>query len=149
MNLFADHCPGGFRRQHPHRNLQPPPGLVNDGDRTISPLRPAHDLKGRTTEWVKTVEDVDVRGFCTQGTAGVGVFIRISIASSLVAGSHPTATVGSPAAPASSCPCVCSHACFAAYFWSSWRRPSMTTNCISFPRSTNFRTPLPSRLISL
>ena len=75
MNLFADHCPGGFRRQHPHRNLQPPPGLVNDGDRTISPLRPAHDLKGRTTEWVKTVEDVDVRGFCTQGSVGVGVSI--------------------------------------------------------------------------
>jgi hypothetical protein len=80
MNLFANHCPGGFWRQHPHRNLQPPPPrLVNDRDRTISPLRPAHDLKGRTTKWVKTVVDVDVRGFCTQGTVGVGVFILTSI----------------------------------------------------------------------
>lgn len=89
MNLFADHRPGGFRRHHPHRNLQPPPPLVNDADRTISPLRPAHDLKGRTTEWMKTVEDVDVRGFCTQGTVGVGVFIPIFTVSFLRAGSHP------------------------------------------------------------
>src|SRR5258708_36051571 len=98
MNLFADHCPGGFRRQHPHRNLQPPPGLVNDGDRTISPLRPAHDLKGRTTEWVKTVEDVDVRGFCTQGTAGVGVFIPMSTAWLPPAASLRTTPAGSPPA---------------------------------------------------
>src|SRR5258708_12811393 len=95
MNLFADHCPGGFRRQHPHRNLQPPPGLVNDGDRTISPLRPAHDLKGRTTEWVKTVEDVDVRGFCTQGTAGVVVLILTSTVSFPPQVSRPTARIGS------------------------------------------------------
>ena len=79
MSLFADHCPGSFRRQHPYRNLEPPPGLVNDGDRAISTLWSAHDLKSRTIEWVKTVEDVDVRGFCTQGTVGVGVFIPISI----------------------------------------------------------------------
>src|SRR5258707_10826786 len=104
MNLFADHCPGGFRRQHPHRNLQPPPGLVNDGDRTISPLRPAHDLKGRTTEWVKTVEDVDVRGFCTQGTAGVGVFIHTSITLFRLAVLHPTVPDGSPPRDDSSCP---------------------------------------------
>ena len=89
MNLFTDHCPGGFRRQHPRRNLQPPPRLVNDGDCTISPLRPAHDLKGSTTEWVKTVEDVDVRGFCTQGTVGVGVCIPTFTVSFLRAGSHP------------------------------------------------------------
>ena len=94
MNLFADHCPGGFRRQHPHRNLQPPPGLVNDGDCTISPLRPAHDLKGRTTEWVKTVEDVDVRGFCTQGTVGVGVFIPMSTVSSPLADSPAITPAG-------------------------------------------------------
>ena len=82
MRLFADHCPGSFRRQHTYRNLEPPSGLVNDRDRAISPLWSAHDLKSRTIEWVKTVEDVDVRGFCTQGTVGVGVIIRTSIVSS-------------------------------------------------------------------
>ena len=80
MSLFADHYPGSFRRQHPYGNLEPSPGLVNDTDRAISPLRPAHDLKGRTIEWVKTVEDVDVRGFCTQGTVGVGAIIPMSTA---------------------------------------------------------------------
>jgi len=104
MNLFADHCPGGFRRQHPHRNLQPPSGLVNDGDRTISPLRPAYDLKGRTTEWVKTVEDVDVRGFCTQGTVGVGVFIPTFTASFLRVGFRRIINVGSARAILSSYP---------------------------------------------
>ena len=88
MSLFADHCPGSFRRQHPYRNLEPPPGLINDGDRAISTLWSAHDLKSRTIEWVKTVEDVDVRGFCTQGTVGVGVFIPIFTVSFPRAGSH-------------------------------------------------------------
>src|ERR1700746_1815703 len=114
MNLFADHCPGGFRRQHPHRNLQPPPGLVNDGDCTISPLRPAHDLKGRTTEWVKTVEDVDVRGFCTQGTVGVGVFTRTCIVSWPPADCRSIAPTGSSRAPPSSFPSRYSVASFAA-----------------------------------
>src|SRR5260370_19604308 len=113
MNLFADHCPGGFRRQHPHRNLQPPPGLVNDGDRTISPLRPAHDLKGRTTEWVKTVEDVDVRGFCTQGTAGVGVITRTCIVSCPPADYRSIALIGSSHATPSSFPSRRSVASFA------------------------------------
>lgn len=104
MNLFADHCPGGFRRQHPYRNLQTPPALVNDGDRTISPLRSPNDLKGRTTEWVKTVEDVDVRGFCTQGTVGVGVLIPMCIAWSQVAGSPQIIDDGFPAGTSSFCP---------------------------------------------
>jgi hypothetical protein len=30
MNPFADDCPGGFRRQHPYRNLQPLAGTVDD-----------------------------------------------------------------------------------------------------------------------
>jgi hypothetical protein len=114
MNLFADHCPGGFRRQHPYRNLQPPPGLVNDGDRTIFPLRPAHDLKGRTTEWVKTVENVDVRGFCTQGTVRVGVFIPMSTVSFPPADSPAIAPAGFDLTHASSFPLLYCGACFAA-----------------------------------
>ena len=103
MNLLADHCPGGFRRQHPYRNLQPPPTLVNDGDRTISPFWPAHDLKDRTTEWVKTIEDLDVRGFCTQGTVGVGVIILTFTASSPPEACRPMASDGSIPATLSSC----------------------------------------------
>ena len=108
MSLLADRYLGGFWREHPYRNLQPPPGLVNDGDRTISPLRPAHDLKGRTTEWVKTVEDVDVRGFCTQGTVGVGVFILMSTALSPPAGSRSITPAGFELTRASFSPFPCS-----------------------------------------
>ena len=42
------------------------------------------------------------------------------------ADSPPTATVGSPAVRASSCPCACSRVCSAAYSWSCCRRPSTT-----------------------
>ena len=114
MSLFADHCPGSFRRQHPYRNLEPPPGLVNDRDRAISPLRSAHDLKGRTIEWVKTVEDVDVRGFCTQGTVGVGVFILMSTALFPPAGSRSITPAGFALTRASFSPFPCSGRCFAA-----------------------------------
>src|ERR1700758_767609 len=129
MNLFADHCPGGFRRQHPRRNLQPPPGLVNDGDCTISPLRPAHDLKGRTTEWVKTVEDVDVRGFCTQGTVGVGVFIPTSTVSSRRVGSPSIAHAGFGLALVFFSPSKCSGACFAVSLLLGSSRPFSESSC--------------------
>ena len=103
MSLFADHCPGSFRRQHPYRNFEPPPSLVNDGDRAISSLWSAHDLKSRTIEWVKTVKDVDVRGFCTQGTVGVGVLIPTSIEWSREEDSHPIISDGFPADLSSFC----------------------------------------------
>jgi hypothetical protein len=68
-----------FRRQHPDRNLQAPSRWVNNRDRTISPLRSAEDLKGNAMEWVKGVEDLDIRIFRAQGIVGVGVIIRTSI----------------------------------------------------------------------
>jgi hypothetical protein len=69
-----------IRRQHPDRNLQAPSRWVNDRDRTISPLRSAEDLKGNALEWVKGVEDLDIRIFRAQGILGVGASIHISIA---------------------------------------------------------------------
>jgi hypothetical protein len=65
-----------IRRQHPDRNLQSPPRWINDTDRTISPFRSAEDLKGNAMEWVKGVEDLDIRIVCAQGIVGVGVIIR-------------------------------------------------------------------------
>ena len=69
-----------IRRQHPDRNLQSPSRWVNDTDRTISPLRSAEDLKGHAMEWVKGVEDLDIRIFRAQGIVGVGVITRTSTA---------------------------------------------------------------------
>src|ERR1700756_752553 len=94
MSLFTDHCPGGFRRQHPHRNLQPPPGLVNDGDRAVFPLRSAKDLNGSTLERMKRIEDLDLTIFWTQGIVGVGVLIPMSTALFPPVDSRPTAPVG-------------------------------------------------------
>jgi hypothetical protein len=70
-----------IRRQHPDRNLQSPSRWVHDRDRTISPLRSAEDLKGNAMEWMKGVEDLDVRIFRAQGILGVGVTTRTCIAS--------------------------------------------------------------------
>src|SRR5579864_3167756 len=103
MNLFADRYPSAFRRQHPYRNLQAPPGLVKDRDGAISSLRSAYDLKGRTIEWVKTVENVDVRGFCTQGIVGVGVIIPTCTASFPPADWRSTAPAGFDQGATSSC----------------------------------------------
>ena len=83
-----------IRRQHPDRNLQSPSRWVNDTDRTISPLRSAEDLKGHAMEWVKGVEDLDIRIFRAQGIVGVGVFIHMFIASFQPAVSPQTARVG-------------------------------------------------------
>ena len=79
-----------IRRQHPDRNLQSPSRWVNDRDRTISPLRSAEDLKGNAMEWVKGVEDLDVRGFCAQGTVGAGGRIPTCTASFQPAVFHQT-----------------------------------------------------------
>jgi hypothetical protein len=75
VGLLGDFDLGGIRQQHPHRNLQTPSRRIDDGDRAISPLWSAHDLNGRTVKWVKTVEHLDVRSFCAQGTVGVGGFV--------------------------------------------------------------------------
>ena len=102
MSLFTDHCPGGFRRQHPHRNLQPPPGLVNDGDRAVFPLRSAKDLNGSTLERMKRIEDLDLTIFWTQGIVGVGVFIPTFTVSFPPADSRWTIVAGSARAILSS-----------------------------------------------
>lgn len=69
-----------IRRQHPDRNLQSPARWVDDRDRTISASRSAEDLKGNAIQWVKGVEDLDIRIFRAQGIVGVGVIIRTFIA---------------------------------------------------------------------
>ena len=70
-----------IRRQHPERNLQSPSRWVNDRHRTISTFRSAEDLKRNAMEWVKGVEDPDIRIFHAQGIVGVGAIIHTSTAS--------------------------------------------------------------------
>jgi hypothetical protein len=56
--------------------------------------------------------------------------IRMYTASSPAAGFPPIMNAGSPAAPASFSPCVCSHACSVVCFWNSFRKLS-TKACFS------------------
>ncbi len=65
----------GLRQKHPYWNLQKPSRWVDDGDRTVTPLRSADNLKGRTVERMKRVEDLDVSTFGTQGIVGGGGII--------------------------------------------------------------------------
>ena len=64
-------------RQHPDWNFQPPTDRVDDGDRAISPLRPAQDFKSSGLEWMERIEDLDVRALRTRGILGGGVLIPI------------------------------------------------------------------------
>jgi len=79
VRSFADHDIGAFLRQHPDWNFQSPPARVHDTDRTISSLRSAKDLHGRTMKRVKGVENLNARIVRAQGIVGVGVIIRIFI----------------------------------------------------------------------
>jgi len=79
MRLFRDLDLGAIWRQHPDWNLQAPTDRVNDGDRTISRLRPPQDFKSSAVEWVERIEDLDVRFLRAQGIVGEGVTIRTSI----------------------------------------------------------------------
>jgi hypothetical protein len=74
--LLRDLHLGRIRQQHPQRNLQTPPRWIADRDRAVSMLRSADNPKSGTMERVELIEDLDVRGFCTQGTVGVGGIIR-------------------------------------------------------------------------
>ena len=94
MRSFSDLDLGAIPRQHPDRNLQPPPGSVTDTDRSISSLRSAKDLQGCTMKRVKGVENVDILNIGAQGIVGVGACIPTFIASCQVAASVPTARNG-------------------------------------------------------
>ena len=78
VRSFSDRDLGAFRRQHPDWNFQPLPAWIHDTDRPISSLRSAKDPQGNTMEWVKGVEDLNIRIVRAQGIVGVGVIIRIS-----------------------------------------------------------------------
>src|SRR5260370_13635123 len=85
---------GRIRQQHPQRNLQTPPRWIADRDRAVSLLRSADNPKGGTMERVELIEDLDVRGFCAQGTVGAGGCIRIYTAWFPPADSLPTTRAG-------------------------------------------------------
>jgi len=62
----------GVRRQHPRRNLQSPPGGVDDTDRAVSQCWSTDDAKAHAMKRVERVEDSDVRGFYARGIVGAG-----------------------------------------------------------------------------
>src|SRR5258707_5606410 len=81
MNSLADLYPAAVGRQHPYGNLQPLPGVVDDRNRAISPLRLAEDLNGGPIERVIRIEDLDLSAFRAQGIVGVSVIIPMSTTS--------------------------------------------------------------------
>jgi len=104
VSLLGDFYLGGIRQQHPHRNFQTPPCWIDDRDRAIFPFRSPQNPKGTTVKRVKAVEDLDVRGFCAQGTVGAGASIRISISSFPRAASRSITPAGSTRGTTTSCP---------------------------------------------
>jgi hypothetical protein len=101
--LLCDLHLGRTRQQHPQRNLETPPRWIADRDRAVSLLRSADNLKSGTMERMELIEDLDVRGFCAQGTVGAGGTILISTVWSQLGESRRTVLAGSLAALSSSC----------------------------------------------
>jgi hypothetical protein len=81
MNSLADPYPAAVGRQHPYGNLQPLPGVVDDRNRAISPLRLAKDLNSGPIERVERIEHLDLSVFRTQGIVDVDVIMPTSITS--------------------------------------------------------------------
>ena len=81
MDFLADLDPGAIRQQHPYRDLQPLSGSVDNTDRTVSPLRPAENLKSRTKKRVERIEDLDLGNFRAQGIMVADVIIPMSTTS--------------------------------------------------------------------
>lgn len=73
---------------HLSGDVQPPPGSVDDGDRAVSPLRSAEDLKCRAIQRMERIENLDLGAFRSQGIAGVdgrSLRCRSSLRHSLIA----------------------------------------------------------------
>jgi hypothetical protein len=82
MWLLGDFYFSAVGQHHPHRDLQSSSRGVDDRDRSVFPLRSADELESCATERVECIEDLDMRGFCAQGTLSVGAIIPTFIASS-------------------------------------------------------------------
>ena len=67
MRLIAHRDLSGIRTDHPHWNLQSPACGVYNRDRAISPFWSPGDSQDITVQWMKRVENADVRGIRTQG----------------------------------------------------------------------------------
>src|SRR5262245_27730919 len=56
---------GGYRREHPHRNLQALAYWVQDRDCTVAAFGSTNDSKAIAMERMKRVENLNVRAVCT------------------------------------------------------------------------------------
>ena len=95
IRLISDLYLSALLRQHPDRNFQSLPGRVNDADRSIAPLGPADDLQGSPEQWVKAVEDLNIRIIGTRGILGVGAGTRTFIVWCRAAACRPMGNDGS------------------------------------------------------
>ena len=96
-------------------------------------------------EWVELIEDLDVRGFCAQGTVGAGGLIPTFIVLFPPAGSLRTTRDGSTRSRSSSCRSMCSRKCSGASSWRASKRCTRSTNSASTEHSPCFRIRRPSR----
>jgi hypothetical protein len=70
MRLIAHRDVSGIGTNHPHRNLQSPARWVYNRDRTISTFGSPGDPQTITVQWMKRIENTDMRRIRTQGTVG-------------------------------------------------------------------------------
>src|ERR1700722_14982845 len=68
MRLIAHRDVRGIGTNHPYRNLQPPACWIYNRNCTISPFWSPGDPQAITTQWMKRIENADVRRIRTQGT---------------------------------------------------------------------------------
>ena len=91
--MGAHRLPTATESSPRHRRL-PYCRWIDDRDRAVSLLRSADNPKSGTMERVELIEDLDVRGFCTQGTVGAGGRIPTCTASFQPAVFHQTTRAG-------------------------------------------------------
>lgn len=83
------------RREHPHRDLQALAYRIEDRDGTVAAFGSTNDSKAIAVEWMKRIENLDVRGVRTQGIVRDDGSIRMSTAPFPLADFLPIAPAGS------------------------------------------------------
>ena len=77
-SLFSRPDVRSGRREHPHRNLQALAYWIEHRDCTVAALGSTNDSKPIAVEWMKRIENFNVRGVRTQGIVRDGGFTRTS-----------------------------------------------------------------------
>jgi hypothetical protein len=92
-------------------------------------------------EWVKRIENLNVRGVRTQGIVRAASFTRTCIVSYRAVGSVLTASAGFPVVRAFSFPSACCADCFDVSSSNTSSLPLIRAICVSFHRSSGSAIP--------